>query len=42
VPDRAESWLYTAKPFSPLFFSSSFCFYHLDKYISTQNQCTKA
>ena len=26
VPDRAESWLYTAKPFSPLFFSSSFCF----------------
>jgi hypothetical protein len=25
VPDRAESWLYTAKSFAPLFFSSSFC-----------------
>jgi hypothetical protein len=24
--DRTESWLYTAKPFSLLFFSSSFCF----------------
>jgi hypothetical protein len=26
VPDRAESWLYTAKLFAPIFFSSSFCF----------------
>jgi hypothetical protein len=26
APDRTESWLYTAKSFSPLFFSSSFCF----------------
>jgi hypothetical protein len=26
VPSRAESWLYTAKPFAPLSFSSSFCF----------------
>jgi hypothetical protein len=26
VPDCAESWLYTAKPFAFLFFSSSFCF----------------
>jgi hypothetical protein len=26
APDRAESWLHTAKSFSPLFFSSSFCF----------------
>jgi hypothetical protein len=26
VPDRSESWLYTAKPFAPLFFSSFLCF----------------
>jgi hypothetical protein len=26
VPSRAESWLYTAKPFAPLSFSSSLCF----------------
>jgi hypothetical protein len=26
VPDWAESWLYTAKPFASLFFSSSFYF----------------
>jgi hypothetical protein len=26
VPSRAESWMYTAKPFAPLSFSSSFCF----------------
>jgi hypothetical protein len=26
VPSRTESWLYTAKPFAPLSFSSSFCF----------------
>jgi hypothetical protein len=25
APDRAESWLHTAKSFSPLFFSSFFC-----------------
>jgi hypothetical protein len=41
APDRAVSWLYTAKLSAPLLFSSTFCFQHLDKYISTQNQCTK-
>jgi hypothetical protein len=37
VPGRAGVWLHTAKSFPLHFFFSWPCFYHLDNYISVQN-----